>query len=174
VLVGQEQCDYAGRRRVHERARHVVASVDGGVERCEVAPQRLAVLVADRAATHGSLVLRAGAGLDLPVAEAGERVEVGRRRARDVVELEPGQAVAHVCRVANLAHLAVADEVDPGIDLVRDSVGDRCAHDALELGVVDRAAVVLSEHDVDDLLGPREATDMCGQHRQRWSSMGSR
>ena len=82
--------------------------------------------------------------------------------------------MAHVGRVADLAHLAVADEVDPGIDLVRDSVGDRRAHDALELGVVDRAAVVLSEHDVDDLLGPREAADVCGQHRQRWSSIGSR
>ncbi len=151
-----------------------MASVDGRVERGEVAPQRLAVLVADRAATHGSLVLRARAGLDLAVAESRKRVEVGRRRARDVVELEAGQTVAHVCRIADLAHLAVADEVDPGVDLVRDSVGDRRAHDTLELGVVDRAAVVLSEHDVDNLLGPREAADMCRQHRQRWSSMGSR
>ena len=57
---------------------------------------------------------------------------------------------------------------------MRDAVGDRRADDALELGVIDRAAVVEREHDVDDVLRPRKAPDVRGQHRQRWSSIGSR
>ena len=57
VLVGQEQCDYPGRRRVHERARHGVAPSTAASERARSRRERLPVLVGDRAATDGRLYL---------------------------------------------------------------------------------------------------------------------
>ena len=69
--------------------------------------------VADRPQVHGR-----GAGGGEPVAELGEVVQVFRRLARDVAGDEAAEPVPDVGAVADLAHLAVVDDVDAGLDLV--------------------------------------------------------
>ena len=98
-----------------------------------------------------------------PIAEARVGIEVGRGRARHVADLEPAQAVADEGGVADLAHLAVGDDVDARIDLVLDAVADRLADDALVLLAVDLLALVLGEDLVDDRLRARQAADMRGE-----------
>ena len=123
VLVRLEERDDARRRGVHEPAGDV-----GALERVredgEVAPERLGMLVGDRAAADGAEVLRRRARLREPVAEPGIGVEVGGGRARDVADLEAAEPVTDVGRVADLAHLAVAHEVDACVDLVADALPD--------------------------------------------------
>ena len=138
VLVGLEERDDAGRRRVHEaagprpRRRRRRAGARG--------PARAA-----RGSRSGSGRGRSAACTSRsrppgqPVAEGRVRVEVRRRRARDVAQLEAAEPVADVRRVADLAHLAVADEVDAGVGLVAYPVDDRAADDPLVLRGVDRA-----------------------------------
>ena len=65
--------------------------------------------------------------------------------------------MADESRVADLAHLAVADDVDARVDLVLDAILDRRADDALVLLGVDLLALVLGEDDVDDVLRARKA-----------------
>jgi hypothetical protein len=91
----------------------------------EVALERLAVLVGDRASADRAQVLRGRARGGEAVAEARVGVEVGGRRARDVADLEAAQAMADEGRIADLAHLAVADDVDARVDLVLHAVLDR-------------------------------------------------
>jgi hypothetical protein len=71
--------------------------------------------------------------------------------------------MADVGRVADLRHLAVADEVDPRVDLVLDPLLDGRADHALVLGAIDVLALVLGPDLVDDVLGARKAADMRGQ-----------
>ena len=162
VLVGQEEGDDARRRRVHERPRDVLPG-QRAAEGREVALEGLAMLVGDRPPADGPLVPGARPGLHLTVAKPRERVEVGRRRARGVTELEPAQAMADVRRVPDLAHLAVADDVDPGLDLTGHAIGDGGPDDPVELRALDLAPVVLGEDDIHDVVGPREAPDVGGE-----------
>ena len=124
--------------------------------------QRLAMLVGDRAAADRPQVARAATLLGEAVTEARIRVQIGRRGARNVADLEAAEAVADIGRVADLAHLAVADEVDPGLHLAPDAIAHRLADHAVVSCPVDRLAAVLGEHELDDLLGPRQASDMGG------------
>ena len=55
-----------------------------------------------------------------PVAELGEVVEVLRRLPWDVAGHEAAEPVPDVRAVADLAHLAVVDEVDAGVGLLLD------------------------------------------------------
>jgi len=161
-LVGLEERDDPRRRGVHERADHRLAG-DRLLQAGEVALQRLAVLIGDRAAADRAQVLGGRALGGKPVAEARVRVEVGRGRARDVADLEATQAVADERRVADLAHLAVGDDVDAGVDLMLDAVLDRRPDDALVLVTVDHLAAILGEDLVDDVLRARQAADVRGE-----------
>jgi hypothetical protein len=162
VLVGLEEGDDARRRGVHEGAGHGLA-LGRVAQVLEVALQRLAVLVGDRAAADRAQVLRGVARGGEAVAEARVGVEVRRCRARDVAHLEAAQAVADEGRVADLAHLAIADDVDARVDLVLDAILDRRADDALVLLGVDLLALVLREDDVDHVLGARKAPHVSRQ-----------
>ena len=51
----------------------------------------------------------------------------------------------------------------PGVDLMADAVGDGVADHLLEAVGVDVLAAVVGEHDVDDVLGPRQAADVGGE-----------
>ena len=156
VLVGLEEGDDARRRGVHEGAGDGLA-LDRVAQVLEVALERLAVLVGDRPAADRAQVLGGRARGREAVAEARVGVEVGGRRARHVAHLEAAQAMADERRVADLAHLAVADDVDARVDLVLDAILDRRADDALVLLGVDLLALVLGEDDVDDVLRARKA-----------------
>ena len=65
--------------------------------------------------------------------------------------------------VADLAGLAVADDVDSGGDLLRDHILDTTPHGGIELGLVVRFAAILGEEEIDDLLRPRQAAHVRGQ-----------
>ena len=163
VLVRLEERDDPRRRGVHETAGDV-----GALERVredgEVAPERLGMLVGDRAAADGAEVLGCRARLREPVAEPGIGVEVGRGRARHVADLEAAEPVTDVGCVADLAHLAVAHEVDACLDLVAHALLD-CFADGAVVGVpVDGLALVLGEDLVDDRLRSRQAADVRGQN----------
>ena len=163
VLVRLEERDDAGRRGVHEPAGDVRA-LECVREDGEVAPERLGMLVGDRAAADGSEVLRRRARLREPVAEPGVGVQVGGGRARHVADLETAEPVTDVGCVADLAHLAVAHEVDASLDLVADALPD-CVADGAVVGVpVDGLSLVLGENVLDDGLRSRQAADVRGQN----------
>jgi hypothetical protein len=121
------------------------------------------VLVGDRAAADRAQVLRAPAFLGETVAKARVRVEVGRRCARHIADLEAAQPVADVGGVSDLAHLAVRDQVDPGIGLVADAICHRVADHLLVALAVDVLAAVLAEHHVNHILGAGKAADVGGE-----------
>ncbi len=159
VLVRLEEGDDPRRRRVHETAGDVGA-LECVREDGEVAPERLGMLVGDRAAADGAEVLGRRARLGEPVAEPGIGVEVGGGRARDVADLEAAEPVTDVGRVADLAHLAVTHEVDACVDLVAHALLDRFPDGALVGLTVDGLALVLGEDLVDDRLRSRQAADV--------------
>ena len=129
----------------------------------EVALQRLGVLVGDRAAADRAQVAGAPAFVGEPLQVARVGVEIRRGGPRHVAHLEPAQAVADVRGVADLAHLAVADDVDAGVDLVSHAVSHGRIQQAVVLGAVDLLAAVLGEHELDQLGRPRQAADVGGQ-----------
>ena len=138
------------------------------VSRARSRVHRLGVLVGDRAAADRAQVAGAPALLGEPVAKPRVGVQVGRRRARHVADLEAAQPMADVGGVADLAHLAVGDEVDPGIDLVCDAVGHRGADDPIERVGVDGLAPVLRR--TRDRRPPGDAAGC----RRGWWGCGSR
>ena len=88
-----------------------------------------------------------------------------RRRHPHVVhvELEPAEAVLHVAEEADLAHLAVGDDVDARLDLVAHPIGHRLGDLAVEqLGVVGPAVLPLLQR-VEQLVRPGQAADVGGE-----------
>ena len=88
----------------------------------------------------------------------GEHVELGlpRRRQlrRAVVDLETAEAILDVAEEADLAHLAVGDDVDARLDLLLDALLDRIGDLTIErLGVV-RPIVLALLHDVEQRVRP--------------------
>ena len=108
----------------------------------EVAVERAAVLVAQR--TDAARKRRVG---EIPpaVGEIGMRQEIAPDH--DVaallggarVRLDAGDAMPDVGGVGRLAHLAVADDVDAGRDLLGDDLLDRLGGFRLERGGIDRS-----------------------------------
>ena len=76
---------------------------------------------------------------------------------------EPVEPVLDVGGVARLRHLAVIDDVDPGLRLLRDDLGDRSGDARAERGGIDRHALLLGEHHPHQILGPRQAAGMSGE-----------
>ena len=89
------------------------------------------------------------------VDDAGEGADVGCDERRAVGEA--GVALDHVVAESDLAHLAVADDVDAGLDLLGDDFGDRLLHACRELDRVDRLFVELVPHHADEIVRTREA-----------------
>src|ERR1700733_11687265 len=118
---------------------------DGLLQIRDVLMQRVETLDRDRPLADRSKIFRAVAFRDQFVPESGNIVEVLRGRARDVAREKTGEAVADVGRVADLAHLAVAYDVDAGIDLTRHCGGDGMVHGFVVLRPVVRFAAVFSE-----------------------------
>ncbi len=84
------------------------------------------------------------AGLHQPVAIFGEILQVLRRRPRRIA-FKAGQAMTDIRRVTDLAHFAVARDIDAGGGLARHGVVDGPRHHALELPRVDGVSAILGE-----------------------------
>ena len=106
VLVGLKQGDDPRGGRIHECAGDRLA-VDGGRQPRQVALDRPVVLVGDRTAADRAQVPRAAALRGQAIPEPRVGVQIGRRRPRDIADLEAAEAMADIRRVADLAHLAV-------------------------------------------------------------------
>jgi len=68
--------------------------------------------------------------------------------------------MADVGGVTDLAHLAVADQVDSGVDLVLHAITNRLADHPVVLLPVDRLAPVLGEDKIDGRPRARQAADV--------------
>ena len=159
VAVRLEEGDDAGRGGVHEGAR----GAHGGHRRlqaADVALHRAGVLHRDGADAARPAVVGRAAGGGLPLEEAGKRLQVARRAAL-AVALEAGDAVLDVGGVADLAHLAVADQVHAGLHLPRHHVVDRMREDGLRIRL--RFALLPAEDEVGDRLGTRQAAHVRGE-----------
>ena len=88
----------------------------------------------------------------------GRDVAVRLRHKR--LAAEPGQPLVHIGRIADLARLAVADDIDADRHLARHDVGDRLAHLRGELGSVVRLVAILLDQQLHQRLRPRQAADM--------------
>ena len=109
------------------------------------------------------------------------------RLRHEILAAEAGEAILDVGRVADLAGLAVADDIDADGNLMRDDVGDRLVDLAVEFGMVVRLVLVLLHQQIDQRLRPRQAADMGRQDAvraefhgflpcllSRWSAVTSR
>ena len=77
---------------------------------------------------------------------------------------EAVEPILDVGRVADLAGLAVADDVEPDIGLALDNIRNRAPHHAIELGLVIGFAAVLAEQQRDRVVRPRQAADVGGEN----------
>ena len=80
------------------------------------------------------------------------------------VGLDARNAMPEVGGVGRLAHLAVADDVDAGLDLLGDHLVDRPGGLGLERRGVDELALFPVEHEVDQRMRPRQAAGMRGEN----------
>src|SRR5260370_360985 len=106
-----------------------------------------------------SAVLRCAYWMCRPMARSGQ----SSCSTKPAVAAEAVEPVLDVGGVARLAHLAVIDDVDAGLDLLLDDRRDRVADARFERRRVDRDAFLLGEHRPDQRLGPGQAAGMCGQ-----------
>src|SRR5262249_39067673 len=74
-----------------------------------------------------------------------------------LVDVEAAETFVDIRDEAWLAEFAVVDDVDAEIDLLADDLGDRAAQSRGVRLLVDRLALFLSLHDVEQIGGPRQA-----------------
>ncbi len=107
----------------------------------------------------------------------GEHVELGLPRRRQLrrrrVDLEAAEAILDVAEEADLAHLAVGDDVDARLDLLLDAILDRSGDLAVERFGVVRAVVLALLHDVEQRMRPGQAADVRRENAVRALLHGS-
>ena len=89
------------------------------------------------------------------------------RRMRDMFALEPGEPMPDVSRIADLALLAIARDIDAHLDLFPDHIFHRALHNRFELGGVHRLPAILREDQIHHILRSRQAADMGGENAVR-------
>ncbi len=125
VVVRLEQREHARRCGVHERLDRL-RRVHRPAEVGEVRVERFRILQRDLADAARAPVLRGRAARRELRHEPRELHQILSRLARRVAA-EAGEAVGDIGRVADLVGLAVADDVDAGLDLPADHGGDGVA-----------------------------------------------
>ena len=70
---------------------------------------------------------------------------------------ESRQTVLHIGGIGGLGHLAVVDDAHPGIDLAADDLSDRRRDTTLERLTVDRDTISNGPHQLDEVIGTRQA-----------------
>ena len=71
--------------------------------------------------------------------------------------------MADVSGVADLAHLAVADDVEPCVFLQPDDLVHALLQHVIEQSRVVLVTAILGEQQIDDLPRSRKAADVCGE-----------
>src|SRR5688572_26543752 len=99
---------------------------------------------------------------DQAIAKLRKVVEVLRRRPSRVA-LESRQPMPDVGGIADLAHLAVAHDIEPGVPLSRHDAGDALLqHSVYERGITLLSPLQREQH-VDDFRRSRKAADVRGE-----------
>ena len=145
VVVAEEQRDDAGRGGAHEVG---APSPSGGLEVLDVALGRLRIAHGDGRVAGRRLPPRAARIAEDARGQLREVRQIGVRE-RVALSAEAAQPVLHVGGVARLAHLAVVDEIDAGLDLLTHHLGHRGPECGVERGGVDRHALFLGVHRAD-------------------------
>src|SRR5688572_16365195 len=113
---------------------------------------------------------------DQAIAKLREVVEILRRRPFRVA-VESRQPMPHVRGIADLAHLAVAHDVEPSVSLQPDDLVYALLQCVLETLCIDGVAAILGEQQIDEPLRSWEAADVCGEDaiggRRHWSVLAS-
>ena len=94
------------------------------------------------------------------LAEIGIVRHVAIRLRRERLAAEAGEPLLDVGGIADLAGLAVADDIDADRDLVGDDVGHRLGRLAVEFRMIVRLVVILLHQQIDQRLRPRQAADV--------------
>ena len=85
------------------------------------------------------------AGIRQSLLVCREIVKVFRRGARHIGDFEAGEAVTNIGGVTDLAHLAIADDVDAGVHLLGGHLTYRALHHEVKFDFVIRLSLVLRE-----------------------------
>ena len=101
-------------------------------------------------------------GADQLIAKLRKVVEVLRRGAFRIA-VEPGQPMPDVGGIADLAHLAVAHHVEPGVLLESHDLPHALLQDIVEKNGIDLVAAILREQQIDELLRSWKAADVRGE-----------
>jgi hypothetical protein len=165
VIVAEEHRDHAGRRRAHEAAcgSH---GTHRGLQIIHVGNRGLRVTHRDRRVAGRRLATRTARIAEHLLAQLREVVEVlidegvaGAAEAR--------KAVLHIGRVARLRELAVVDQIDAGVGLLLDDLGDGRTNAHTQRGRIDRHALLLGVHHADQVVRARQAAGVGGKGSAR-------
>ncbi len=168
MLVRRRSLDVRRRDRRHERLGGADA-LERRLERIEVGLELGLALVGDRAGADHECAPAPrtdllGDGRLIIVGKVSRLARVGERaRPRALAFLEAGEALCGIGDEARLAHLAVADDIEPGRGLLAHALRHRALH-ARRIGLfVDGLAVHAREHQLEQVVGARQAAHMGGQ-----------
>ena len=129
----------------------------------DVAMHRVLVAQLDRSLHIGHDEMAAAFVLDEQFVDDVRKVaEIGRDELRSIGEA--GVALHHVVAEADLAHLAVGDDVDARLALLADHLDDGLLHPRGEFVLVDRLFVEQIPHHAGEVRRPRQAAGMGGEN----------
>ena len=159
VLVGKIEQHLPGRHRRHERIVRISARAERCLEVGDVALDRVGVAQRDRPFDIRHHQVPAGFVLDEQFGDDfGEIAEVGGDELRAVGEAVV--ALHHIIAEADLAHLAVGDDVDTCIALLLHSLGDRFHDSRIELALIDRLLIDQVPHHAREIRRTGQAAGM--------------
>ncbi len=161
-LIGLEYSHGAGRHCVQEAFGDAPALSHGIFHAGNVLTHGLERLDLDFRLACGPFISRRMAFLDQLVAIIGKIVQILRGRALRIA-FESRQPVTDVSGVAYFAHLAIADDVHAGFDLMLYDIGHRAAHRGVELRRIVGLIAILREQQVHRCLRPRQTADVSGE-----------
>jgi len=161
MLVLEVTRDLSRRRRREEDVRRFGAGGRRFRQR-DVGLERRKVLPLDRARAGRPMLEKRGE-IGEHRRELGEVGLAGAER-RGTRAIEAGEAVLDVGGIIAAALFAVIDDVEPAGDLLGNDVGDRAPNRRLEFGRFGSGIVLLLQHELHHLRGPRQAPGMGGEN----------
>ena len=158
VIVAEEQRDDAGRGGAEKTAGRVHRS-QRGFQMLDIGQRRRRVGDSDRPGAGRRLAPRASGVAEHALREPRElrQILIDKGVAGPA---KAGHPVFDIGGIARFRHLAVIDQVDAGIGLLLDDLGNRFADARRQRGGIDRHAFLLCEHHADQIIGPRQAAGM--------------
>ena len=107
--------------------------------------QRRQILDLDLATNNRTMVLGCAAGIRQSFLVCREIVKIFRRGARHLGDFKASEAVTNIGGVTDLAHLAIADDVNAGVHLLGGHLTYSALHHEVEFNFVIRLSLVLRE-----------------------------